>query len=224
MKKGLVILVVLLVGLLSFTAYYHWYPNNPGGHGFNFTEEGATNYLEGTVDVQIHQWISAKWVSRATLLADRGMTLGPNEGSGKSGMPSGIDISRYGVYNDIFLGGIGMISNGNLTVKVEKDDDPGPNNVNDVISALKLFSYNTAKGNGWLLFDQGVHPDLWLDSVPTGEGANEVTVLAGIYGNNYGPELAVFSDLNVPWQRAPEGGKFYLDITITPETTFSLFN
>jgi hypothetical protein len=139
-------------------------------------------------------------------------------------MPSGIDISTYGSYSNIFLGGIGMISNGNLTVKVEKDANPGTDSINDVISALKLFSYNTAKGNGWLSFDEGVHPDLWLDSVPTGEGADEVTVLAGIYGNNYGPELAVFSDLDIPWQRAPEKGKFYLDITITPETTFSLFN
>ncbi|MGM0640916.1 MAG: hypothetical protein ACQESN_05795 [Thermotogota bacterium] len=222
MKKGLVILVVLLVGLLAMSAYYHWNPGNPGGNGFNFTDYGNVNEFKGDVDVQIHQWISAKWVTRSQLYNDRDMVLGNAEGSDQSGMPSGIDIGRYGVYNNVFLGGLGMISNGDLKVKIEKDNNGLSDNLNDVISTLKLYSYNFAKNNSLLVFDENDHPDLWLPSAPTGEGNDEVTMMIGTW-NNFGPELAVFSNLNVPWTRAPEGGKFYLDVAITPLVTFSTF-
>jgi hypothetical protein len=220
MKKGLVILAVLLVGLIVLSAPYYYWP----GNGFHEVGFGNTLTFEGDVDVQVHQWIAGKWVTRTQLYTDRGMTIG------SSGvMPSGIDIGKYGNYNNVFLGGIGLISNYDVDVEVKKDDDPGPNNFNNLITALKLWSYNKSKTNGWLSFNAVTHPDLIIPGTEfplAGEGTSKVTMLLGqwaVPGNLYGPELAVFSNLSVPWTKAPGQGKFYLDIIIEPTVSYTLF-
>ena len=220
MKKGLVILAVLLVGLLVLSAPYYYWPSG----SFHTVGFGNTLTFEGDVDVQVHQWISGKWVTRTQLFTDRGMTIGST-----GIMPSGIDLGMYGNYSNVFLGGLGMISNADIDVEVKKDNDPGPNNFNGLITALKLFSYNYSLTNGLLFFNGATHPDLLLPGTEfplSGEGTNKVTMLLGQWtppGNLYGPELGVFSNLNVPWTKAPGQGKFYLDIIITPTVTYSLF-
>lgn len=219
MKKLLLVLLISIISVLALAAYpqYHW-----GDADYTDASNKSIKLDNQTVNVDIYQWLSAKFLSRNLLATVRGASVS-NELISDS-----ILIDKPGEMSDVLLGGIAIYSNGNVDISVKADDNYAPTNkqnLNYTIQELKLSTFNNYIGKNGINFTKSI-----VDTVAEGNFGNtsdkDSAKITNLKGNandgETGPEFIISADLNIPVNIEPGKDKyvFSLDIEVTPKTKF----